>query len=57
MMTIPKLNPDDILELKKQHPCGEKHVRILRLGSVVKIECLGCAHKITLDRIKEEPVC
>ena len=54
MNMIPKLSADDILELKKPHPCGEKRVRILRLGSDVKIECLGCAHKMTLDRIKLE---
>ena len=54
MISIPKLSRCDILELKKPHPCGEKRVRILRLGSDVKIECLGCAHVITLDRIKLE---
>ena len=54
MMTIPKLAPNDILELKKPHPCGERRVKILRLGSDVKIECLKCAHQITLDRIKLE---
>ncbi len=54
MTTIPKLSPNDILELKKPHPCGSNRVRILRLGSDVKIECLTCAHQMTLDRIKLE---
>ena len=54
MTTIPKLNQGDILELKKPHPCGGKRVRILRLGSDVKIECLSCAHQMTLNRIKLE---
>ena len=53
-MEIPKLNLGDVLELKKPHPCGEKRVRILRLGSDVKVECLGCSHQMTLDRIKLE---
>ena len=54
MTNIPKLSVDDVLELKKPHPCGEKRVKILRLGSDVKIECLGCAHQMILDRIKLE---
>ena len=54
MTTIPKLNQNDILELKKPHPCGEKRVKILRLGSDIKIECLRCAHQITIDRLKLE---
>ena len=54
MITIPKLSPNDILELKKPHPCGEKRVKILRLGSDVKIECLGCAHQMMINRIKLE---
>ncbi len=53
-MNIPKLNVDDILELKKTHPCGKRQVKILRLGSDVKVECLGCGHLFTIDRIKLE---
>lgn len=54
MTSIPKLNQGDILELKKPHPCGGARMKILRLGSDVKIECLTCAHQMTLDRIKLE---
>ena len=54
MTTIPKLNQGDILEMKKPHPCGGTRMRILRLGSDVKIECLACAHQMTLNRIKLE---
>ena len=54
MKDIPKLFPDDILELKKPHPCGEKRVKVLRLGSDIKIECLGCQHQMMISRIKLE---
>ena len=44
----------DILELKKQHPCGSKQFKVLRLGADIKIECIGCKRALTLDRIKLE---
>ena len=53
-MEIPKLSLNDILELKKPHPCGDKRVQILRLGSDLKIKCLGCDHVMTIERIKLE---
>ena len=45
---------DDILELKKPHPCGSKQFRVLRVGSDLRIVCLGCGHDLVIDRIKLE---
>lgn len=53
-MNIPKLAVGDILELKKNHPCGNDRVKILRLGSDVLVACTGCGHCMTLGRIKLE---
>ncbi len=53
-MNIPKLSVSDQLELKKPHPCGASRVKILRLGSDIKIECVGCGHQMTLDRLRLE---
>ncbi len=53
-MDIPKLHVSDILELRKPHPCKDHRVRILRLGSDVRLECLGCGHQMTLERVKLE---
>ena len=53
-MDIPKLAVGDILELKKKHPCGSLQVKILRLGSDVLVECMGCSHAMTIGRIKLE---
>ena len=30
----------DIVEVKKQHPCGSKQWKILRLGVDFKLECV-----------------
>ena len=53
-MRIIKFAAEDILELKKAHPCGSKLFRVVRVGSDVRIICTGCGHDMTLDRIKLE---
>ncbi len=45
---------NDVLELKKPHPCGSNRFRVIRVGGVVRLECLGCGRDMTLDRIKLE---
>ena len=53
-MEIIKFKLNDIIELKKPHPCGSKQFRILRVGSEMRILCLGCGRDMVLDRIKLE---
>ncbi len=53
-MEIIKLCVDDVIELKKPHPCGGKQFKIMRVGSDVRIVCLSCGHDMTLDRVKLE---
>ena len=53
-MQILKLLPDMQVEMKKPHPCGERRFRILRVGSVCRVVCLGCGRDMDLDRIKLE---
>lgn len=54
IMEIIKFKLNDIIELKKPHPCGSKQFRILRVGSEMRILCLGCGRDMVLDRIKLE---
>jgi hypothetical protein len=53
-MQIIRMNVGDTLELKKPHPCGEKHFRVARIGSEIRIVCLGCGRDLLLDRVKLE---
>jgi len=53
-MEIIKYKVNDIIELKKPHPCGSKSFKILRVGSEMRIICLGCSRDMTIDRIKLE---
>jgi len=45
-----KLDVGDIVDLKKQHPCGNKRFEILRTGADFRIKCLGCEKQIWLSR-------
>ncbi|ENZ00200.1 hypothetical protein HMPREF1092_02704 [Clostridium thermobutyricum] len=49
---VEKFELGDIVEMKKQHPCGEKRFKIIRTGADVKIKCLGCERIIMLPRSK-----
>ncbi len=44
----------DIVELKKQHPCGSRQWEILRIGMDIKLRCLGCGHELMVPRRKAE---
>ena len=44
----------DVLELKKQHPCGSKEWKVLRVGLDFKLKCVGCGHELMIPRSKAE---
>ena len=44
----------DVLELKKEHPCGSKRWQVLRVGMDFKLRCQGCGHDLMLPRSKAE---
>ena len=49
-----ELHLNDILELKKDHPCGSRRWQVLRVGMDIKLRCLGCGHEVMLPRSKAE---
>ena len=44
----------DVLELKKDHPCGSRRWQVLRVGMDFKLRCEGCGHELMLPRSKVE---
>lgn len=44
----------DILNMKKEHPCGSKQMLVLRVGADFKLRCLGCGHEFMTPRSKCE---
>ncbi|MBR3894733.1 MAG: DUF951 domain-containing protein [Clostridia bacterium] len=53
-MPIIPLRPNDRIQLKKPHPCGNHVFLVLRIGSDVRIVCEGCKRDMTVDRVKLE---
>ncbi len=44
----------DVLLMKKPHPCGEKRWLVLRTGMDFRLRCLGCGREVMLPRSKAE---
>ena len=44
----------DILEMKKQHPCGNNRFLVMRAGMDFKIKCEKCGHLVMVPRLKVE---
>jgi len=44
----------DLVEMKKQHPCGSKIWKVIRTGADIRIECQGCRHQVMMPRSKFE---
>ena len=53
-MEIKKFEVGDVLEMKKAHPCGARRMRVLRVGSDIRILCVGCGRDVTVPREKLE---
>jgi len=53
-MNIIKFDVGDVLQMKKEHPCHSKEMKVMRTGSDVRVVCLGCGRDMTLPRIKLE---
>ena len=53
-MNIIRFEPGDVLHMKKKHPCGCDRLEVLRVGSDIRVRCVGCARDMTLPRVKLE---
>lgn len=41
---------NDIVEMKKQHPCGTNAWKVIRMGADIRIKCEGCQHSVLIPR-------
>ena len=44
----------DVLKLKKEHPCGRVEWLVLRTGIDFRLRCMGCGHEVMIPREKLE---
>jgi hypothetical protein len=47
---LPELQLDDVLRLRKPHPCGSTDWVVVRIGADIGLKCLGCGRRILLPR-------
>ena len=45
---------DDVVRLRKPHPCGGTDWRIVRLGADLGLRCLTCQRRVLLPRSEVE---
>ncbi len=41
---------NDVVVLKKGHPCGSHEWQVLRTGADIRLKCLGCGHMVMMAR-------
>ena len=44
----------DKLEMKKEHPCGNRTFEVLRIGMDFRLRCVGCGREMMIPRLKAE---
>jgi hypothetical protein len=49
---LPEIKINDIVRLRKPHPCGSYDWKVVRLGADIGLECLGCKRRTLLTRRK-----
>jgi hypothetical protein len=47
---LPELQMNDVLRLRKPHPCGNTDWVVVRLGADIGLKCLGCGRRLLLPR-------
>ncbi|HSV30875.1 MAG TPA: DUF951 domain-containing protein [Atribacteraceae bacterium] len=49
-MSIVRIEIDDVLTLKKGHPCGSREWRVVRIGLDIGMRCVGCGRFVMVPR-------
>ncbi|MDX1600687.1 MAG: DUF951 domain-containing protein [Anaerolineales bacterium] len=47
---LPEIEIEDVVRLRKPHPCGATDWKVDRIGADIGIKCLGCGRRILLSR-------
>ncbi len=45
---------DDVVTLRKKHPCGGDTWRVVRLGADIGLRCLQCGRRVLVARSEVE---
>jgi len=47
---LPEIHINDIVRLRKPHPCGSYEWKIVRIGADIGLVCLTCNRRVLLPR-------
>ncbi|MEW6178747.1 MAG: DUF951 domain-containing protein [Chloroflexota bacterium] len=47
---LPDLQLNDVVRLRKPHPCGGYEWKVVRLGADIGLECCTCQRRVLLTR-------
>lgn len=50
MAEIQEIRLGDVVQTRKQHPCGSSEWTVIRTGADIKIKCNGCGRIVMMDR-------
>lgn len=45
-----EIRVDDVVQMRKPHPCGADTWRITRVGADMGLQCVGCGRRVMLPR-------
>jgi len=43
---------NQVITVKKVHPCGGNQFVVLRTGADIRIKCLKCGREVMIDKVK-----
>ncbi len=49
-METEEIRLNDVVQMRKPHPCGSDQWKVIRIGADIKMKCLGCGRIVMLDR-------
>lgn len=47
---LPEIKLEDVVRLRKPHPCGATDWTVVRVGADIGLKCQGCGRRILLPR-------
>ena len=50
------IHVNDVLKMKKAHPCGSQEWLVLRVGMDFKMRCQGCGHEVMLPGARRRKI-
>ncbi|MDE6035187.1 MAG: DUF951 domain-containing protein [Ruminococcus sp.] len=48
------IRPEDVLTMKKNHPCGSNEMYVIRAGMDFRLRCVKCSREFLVARNKIE---